>query len=577
MTCGPPRGSRGLKPGSVGVQRGSSNAMLDAESADLRWSLKRSPPTPRTRSAPRGSATASPSRGNIGGWHRVRGGVDVFIPVAGGAARPGRPACESSPAPAHRDPRPRRGERGSRRPTTRSSARACSTPRCNGLSSSSSASCTPSSPSSRSAARSCDRRQRGLARATSRRASCGSSRRPRAQSASRAFLGRDILGRHLEVGQVLAPAPLSSVVDNIARARARERRKPGAAKTAAVVIPAFGACAQSDRPVTVRHANGWCFLVLFARVFWAAATSGGRGGGFVSRGAAGATLAVVATGTGRRRREGRTPRRSTRARGTIPRTDAVWTAVADDVVDRGRTGRGMPARRDDLPLFDCASSPSKDAGVARVRRDGRRWDGKLGLRRLGRAKARPGGEPAAQWPPSARARAATGSPGAWALDARGAFIAGGSRRVAPPRPPRRARVRRDATSGASLPRRAAGSGRRIRLDKSLECRDCAGGGSRSRRRERRGKTRWRPWPAALAWAQETRGGDGRGPGADVKAEWNAARDVYREVTNAEECVPADPGGGLKPVAGLRGGAAFFSGLKKVHVVHPRLPRVGGFR
>ena len=101
MSFGPSASPRRSPKGAVLAAVAAGDAMLDAESADLRWSLKRShstPPAPRRA----GSATASPSRGNIGGWLRSHlGGVDDGFDD-GGAGAPGTAGVrfELPPSPA---------------------------------------------------------------------------------------------------------------------------------------------------------------------------------------------------------------------------------------------------------------------------------------------------------------------------------------------------------------------------------------------------------------------------------------------------------------------------------------------
>ena len=344
MSFGPSASPRRSPKGAVLAAVAAGDAMLDAEAADLRWSLKRShstPPAPRRA----GSATASPSRGNIGGWLRSHlGGVDDGFDD-GGAGAPGTAGVrfELPPSPASA---PGAGASSDASSDDALFRQGVFNAVCNGLL----------------------LLLVGLLYAVS--ALLAQWRGPLLWALLTSLALRDVktslvrffeetLERRTLLGLALAPIDAAAglllallrraeVVLGL-RPRAREREgKPAARKTAAAPRATAPASASTFHFRWLFFAGAALELRAFASRDWALATS-------IAALAAVAACAAVApspssrprTGTSSRARE-RTPRRRTRSRATIPRTTPPRSRAAKDVSTEPRRGRRRPARGDDL-------------------------------------------------------------------------------------------------------------------------------------------------------------------------------------------------------------------------------------
>ena len=288
MSFGPSASPRRSPKGAVLAAVAAGDAMLDAESADLRWSLKRShstPPAPRRA----GSATASPSRGNIGGWLRSHlGGVDDGFDD-GGAGAPGTAGVrfELPPSPASA---PGAGASSDASSDDALFRQGVFNAVCNGLLLLLVGLRTPSRPSSRS----------GAARPV------GPAHLPRParrQDEPRAVLRGDARAQN-PPGPRLAPIGAAAASSSLscaerrsssasARARAREG-KPAARKTAAAPRATAPASASTFHFRWLFFAGAALELRAFASRDWALATSIAALAA-VAACAAVSTLAVVAT------------------------------------------------------------------------------------------------------------------------------------------------------------------------------------------------------------------------------------------------------------------------------------------
>jgi len=531
MSFGPSASPRRSPKGAVLAAVAAGDAMLDAESADLRWSLKRShstPPAPRRA----GSATASPSRGNIGGWLRSHlGGVDDGFDD-GGAGAPGTAGVrfELPPSPASA---PGAGASSDASSDDALFRQGVFNAVCNGLL----------------------LLLVGLLYAVS--ALLAQWRGPLLWALLTSLALRDVktslvrffeetLERRTLLGLALAPIDAAAglllallrraeVVLGL-RPREREREgKPAARKTAAAPRATAPASASTFHFRWLFFAGAALELRAFASRDWALATSIAALAA-VAACAAVSTLAVVATANWYLfAREGAYAEKAHPVASDDPSDDASAFARRKRRLDRTPTGTTTTGERRRSPGgFHRASSPGSNHPAFRA------------------SKAK-GAFP--RWVPrwvvaldasTRRALAAS----LHSLVAVGLIVAlvAVACLVAAFFAVNIARESSAAAAAARSAYVAATSG----ASSSLKSRSLSDESTRHllsaaafdspafRETLEAAREAWEnavetKWPAALAWAQER--AEAAFPGADVNAVWNAARDVYREVTNAEENVP----------------------------------------
>jgi hypothetical protein len=533
MSFGPSASPRRSPKGAVLAAVAAGDAMLDAEAADLRWSLKRShstPPAPRRA----GSATASPSRGNIGGWLRSHlGGVDDGFDD-GGAGAPGTAGVrfELPPSPASA---PGAGASSDASSDDALFRQGVFNAVCNGLL----------------------LLLVGLLYAVS--ALLAQWRGPLLWALLTSLALRDVktslvrffeetLERRTLLGLALAPIDAAAglllallrraeVVLGL-RPRAREREgKPAARKknTAAAPRATAPASASTFHFRWLFFAGAALELRAFASRDWALATSIAALAALAAC-AAVSTLAVVATANWYLfAREGAYAEKAHPVASDDPSDDASAFARRRRRLDRTPTGTTTGERKRS-PGFHRASSPDSNHPAFRASKE-------------------KGASP--RWVPrwvvaldasTRRALAAS----LHSLVAVGlivalvavaclvaAFFAVNIARESSAAAAAARSAYVAATSGASSSSKSRLSDESTRHLLSAAAFDSPA----FRETLEAAREAWEhavetKWPAALAWAQEK--AEAAFPGADVNAVWNAARDVYREVTNAEENVGDGP-------------------------------------